>query len=110
MKPGFGKVHLSCAVRCISGGIPPILVTPEEDGSRSYYFLTGRMGQSVNEKLLAYVGFPITISGVAKQVQDWDVLEIGEDAVTIARNVDFNTIFDNCEPDGQWQLAELGLD
>ncbi len=25
MKPGEGKVHKSCAIRCISGGIPPVL-------------------------------------------------------------------------------------
>ena len=25
MKPGFGKPHRSCAIRCISGGVPPIL-------------------------------------------------------------------------------------
>ncbi|HRV81116.1 MAG TPA: hypothetical protein P5218_06765, partial [Planctomycetota bacterium] len=27
MKPGFGKTHRACAVRCISGGITPIFVT-----------------------------------------------------------------------------------
>ena len=26
MKPGFGKIHRSCAARCISGGIPPVFV------------------------------------------------------------------------------------
>lgn len=25
MKPGEGKIHKSCAIRCISGGIPPVL-------------------------------------------------------------------------------------
>ncbi len=30
MKPGKGKIHRSCAVRCISGGIPPVLATNDE--------------------------------------------------------------------------------
>lgn len=29
MKPGYGKVHRSCAIRCLSGGIPPVLIDDE---------------------------------------------------------------------------------
>lgn len=31
MNPGRGKVHRDCASRCISGGIPPIFITSEDD-------------------------------------------------------------------------------
>ena len=39
MKPGEGKIHKSCAIRCISGGTPPILKTKNNDGNR-YYILS----------------------------------------------------------------------
>jgi len=33
MKPGYGKIHKSCAIRCLSGGIPPVLVSD----TKTYY-------------------------------------------------------------------------
>lgn len=29
MKPGEGKAHRACAIRCIAGGIPPVSTTIE---------------------------------------------------------------------------------
>ncbi len=37
MKPGFGKIHRSCAVRCIAGGIPVAI----SDNDGRYYFTPG---------------------------------------------------------------------
>ena len=70
MKPGFGKVHLSCAVRCIAGGIPAILTTNPLPGEKAeYYFLTGIGGKSINNDLLKYVGMPVSIRGVLRKVE-----------------------------------------
>ena len=98
MKPGFGKVHLSCAVRCISGGIPPILVSPEQDGTREYYFVTGSKGRMINDDILNYVGMPIRISGIIKQVDGWKVLEMKKDDIKIAGNFNGTSIFNTCQP------------
>ena len=38
MNPGSGKVHRDCAVRCISGGIPPGLLVRDRDGKLQYRF------------------------------------------------------------------------
>ena len=38
MKPGHGKPHRSCAVRCISGGIPPVLKIENKKGKKIIAF------------------------------------------------------------------------
>lgn len=40
MNPGEGRVHRECAVRCLSGGIPPALVTRGIDGVSRIVLLT----------------------------------------------------------------------
>lgn len=32
MRPGSGKVHRGCAIRCLSGGVPPGLLVQRDDG------------------------------------------------------------------------------
>lgn len=74
MKPGFGKIHRSCAVRCISGGIPPVFLTSNEQGESSYYIITDMKGKPINKDILPYVGKPCKISGQLEQIEDWLVL------------------------------------
>jgi hypothetical protein len=38
MNPGRGKVHRDCAVRCISGGLPPTLLVRDESGTFGRFF------------------------------------------------------------------------
>ncbi|HBY62215.1 MAG TPA: hypothetical protein DEH78_20535 [Solibacterales bacterium] len=59
MNPGQGKVHRDCAVRCISGGIPPALFVAGETGAGRLLLLTG---VPVRE-LLPIVGQRVTIEG-----------------------------------------------
>ena len=63
MKPGYGKTHRACAVRCISGGIPPIFVTRDEAGEETIYLLTDSEGEAVNEAVLPYVSEPVALRG-----------------------------------------------
>ena len=63
MKPGSGKTHRACAVRCISGGIPPIFVTRDESGEATIYLLTDSSGGAVNEAVLPYVAEPLDLTG-----------------------------------------------
>jgi hypothetical protein len=58
MNPGRTKVHRECAARCISGGIPPALVT--EDG---LYLLTGADGTPLNREVIDFVGETVEVSG-----------------------------------------------
>lgn len=63
MKPGNLKPHRACAVRCISGGIPPVLLVRDEDGLASYYFLVSAEGGAVNDAVLAHVAEPVEVTG-----------------------------------------------
>ncbi len=71
MKPGYGKVHRSCAIRCISGQIPPVLAIRENNEFVDFYFLTNMEGMIPKEDLLRYVGKEITISGDAFKIDNW---------------------------------------
>lgn len=88
MKPGEGKIHKSCAIRCISGGIPPVIRVLQEDDSYDYYLVTGPNGEEVNEDVLPYVGETITIKGNSYKQLDWDVIEI--ETSTIQRMIASN--------------------
>jgi hypothetical protein len=74
MNPGYGKPHLSCAVRCISGGIPPVLWTKLDDGSMDYYIVLGKNGEAINQQLLPYVASATCIKGKTSNYLDWKVI------------------------------------
>ncbi len=77
MKPGEGKIHKSCAIRCISGGIPPVLrVWREASQDYDYHLITGLNGEEINADILQFVGEKITISGNPYKQLGWNVLEI----------------------------------
>lgn len=71
MKPGYGKPHRSCAVRCISGGITPIFRITNREGKSNYCLLKGSDGGAINELVLPYVADQIRICGRLKQQDDW---------------------------------------
>ena len=53
MKPGNLKPHRACAVRCISGGVPPVLLVREENEAR-YVLLAGPDGEPIGRALLDF--------------------------------------------------------
>jgi hypothetical protein len=76
MKPGKGKIHRSCAVRCISGGIPPVLATIDSNNMSQYFLLTDLKGKPINHDILPYIGKPSRISGIVEKMDDWYLLKI----------------------------------
>ena len=58
MNPGSGRVHRECAVRCISGGVPPIFVVRDRTGRSQFLYLT-----NTDRELLDYVAEPVRIQG-----------------------------------------------
>lgn len=81
MKPGKGKIHRSCAVLCISGGIPPVLVTTDKNNISEYYLITDQSGAPINKQILPYVGKPSSITGKVIKMEDWYQLRINIDAI-----------------------------
>ena len=63
MKPGNLKPHRACAVRCISGGVPPVLLTRDPEGYASYYVLASAEGEAVHADVLDLVAEPVQITG-----------------------------------------------
>lgn len=71
MNPGSGKVHRDCAVRCISGGIPPVFATNDFNGSPAILLLTDLDQKPLyKESFLKLVAQPVRIQG--------KVVKIGE--------------------------------
>ena len=70
MKPGHGKPHRSCAIRCISGGIPAVLRSERDNGSTDYHLIVS------DKELSPYVGESIEITGSEGNFDDWKVLKI----------------------------------
>lgn len=63
MNPGHTKVHRECAVRCISGGIPPMLIARDEVGNKIALQLVSTQGAAVNDEILEMIAEPIKITG-----------------------------------------------
>jgi len=64
MNPGNGKVHRDCAVRCLSGGIPPVFATNDFNGRPAILILTDPSRVPLpKEAFLRRVAQPVRISG-----------------------------------------------
>ncbi len=87
MNPAYKKIHRSCAIRCVSGGIPPVLAIRKEGVFADYYFLVDQYGKPLNREILQFVGVPVTVSGKAWEVDDWKV--VGMNAQDLLTSVTF---------------------
>jgi hypothetical protein len=74
MKPGRGKTHKACAIRCISGGVPPVLRVEDRRGDVRYFLLVSHEGRAVNQQVLSLVAEPVEITGDVSRVGDKLVL------------------------------------
>lgn len=80
MNPGEGKPHRSCAIRCISGGIMPML-TWLNGTKKEYAVLTGPHGRPINKEILFAVAEPVRIKGKLFTLEDWKWFEIEPSAI-----------------------------
>lgn len=81
MNPGEGRTHRACAIRCISGGIPPVLRVLVDDGSELYMVLVGTDGRALNAEILEYVAEPVRVTGQLESLDDLFVLRIEPDEI-----------------------------
>jgi len=82
MKPGSGKPHRSCAIRCISGGVPPVIVVDNPtsfDQHKEYIILVGPNGEIINDRVLDFVAEPVRLCGELQQLGDWLVCQVNLD-------------------------------
>lgn len=76
MKPGHGKPHRDCAIRCIAGGMSPVFYVRNEKGEANYYLIIGVNGEKINDQLQSYVAEPVSLKAKAVQFDDWMVLYV----------------------------------
>ncbi len=87
MKPGKGKIHRSCAVRCISGGIPPVLATSDKNNITEYFLITDTDGNAIHDDVLPYIGKPSKIKGIVEKMEDWYLLKISVDDISVKSDI-----------------------
>jgi hypothetical protein len=78
MKPGEGKPHKDCAIRCISGGIPPVLAITNEKGEKNYVLLLGNRGEKINSKVKDFVAVPSAVTGHLVQDHNWLIMMVDD--------------------------------
>jgi hypothetical protein len=82
MKPGDGKAHKACATLCVTGGIPPVLVTFGADGSTlGFYLIVDAAGDSANALAAPLLGEPVVIEGLLEQWADLRVIRVAPDGL-----------------------------
>lgn len=74
MNPGAFIPHRSCAIRCISGGIPPVLAVRAADGRTVCLLLVSTEGGPVNQQVLDKVAEPVEITGDLERQGEWLIL------------------------------------
>lgn len=77
MNPGSGKPHLSCASRCISGGIMPV-VKYMVNQEAHFAVLLSSNGKPVNQLASRYTALPVTIKGKWGKFNNWEVVYMDE--------------------------------
>lgn len=74
MNPGLGKPHMSCAIRCVSGGIPAVLHSKNDFKETDYHIVLGENGEAINQHLLPYVADATCIKGKTATYFDWKII------------------------------------
>lgn len=80
MTPGEGKTHLACAVRCLSGGLPPLFLLRDRRGAERHLFLTDTAGAPLGREVLRHAARPMTVIG--RVVREGDLLFLRSDPAT----------------------------
>lgn len=71
MNPGSGKVHHDCAVRCLSGGVPPNFIVSNFQGAEAVFLLTDPAGKALPVKeFRGLIAKPVRVWGNAFRLGD----------------------------------------
>ena len=76
MNPGVLAPHRACAVRCISGGIPPMLLVRREGAPPLTFLLVSTEGLPLKDEVLNWVAIPVEVTGDVEERDGLSVLRI----------------------------------
>ena len=83
MKPGAGKTHMGCAIRCISGGVPAVFHVHNPADEVLDLVLIDEQGRTVNDRVLDLVAQAVAIEG--EVIQYDNLLALKADPSTYRR-------------------------
>ena len=85
MNPGVFKPHRACAIACLSGGIPPVLIVRQPGGAAAtHYLLVGEDGNPMDiATSTEFAALPVTISGQVTSLGTWNILKAAPSAITL---------------------------
>jgi hypothetical protein len=75
MRPGNTKVHRTCAVRCIAGGVPALFLTRDREGNSLPLLLADPDGKAMFDQVLDFVAEPLEIEGAVERRGDMLILK-----------------------------------
>ncbi|MGD9688119.1 MAG: Rieske 2Fe-2S domain-containing protein [Phycisphaerales bacterium] len=81
MKPGEGKTHKACAIRCVAGGITPVLVLRDARGEWTYAVVSAPGGSPANGLVRPFVGEPVRVRGQLRERAGVYMLEVGTEGI-----------------------------
>jgi len=76
MKPATGNVHRGCAARCLSSGIPPLLMIHLADGSVEHVLLTAANGEPASDHYAGKAARPVRVTGELYEEGDLRILRV----------------------------------
>jgi hypothetical protein len=77
MKPGDGATHKACAMLCLRGGIPPMLVSRDLHGPTRYTLVLDERGGPMPPEFIPLAGEPVTVTGTLGMLGDLEVVLVG---------------------------------
>ena len=83
MRPGEGRTHRACANLCLLGGIPPVFVTRQADGTEQVFVLTGPNGEDITDTVLPFVAVNVALTGAVEQRGDLLVFQIDPETIEV---------------------------
>ncbi len=76
MNPGHLKPHRACAINCLRGGIPPVLLVSGARGRDRQVVLVSADGVPLRDWILPFVAEPVRVRGVLSRLGKIELLEI----------------------------------
>ena len=80
MRPGDGLAHKACANVCISGGVPPVLVTTAPVEGAGFLLMGDNNGHALPDSFRDHTGIPQRMDGTVRRIADVLIFQTDVDA------------------------------
>lgn len=81
MNPGDGLLHRACAVRCLSGGVPPMLLIRDASGAEVRVALSGLNSPLPADLVRRFAGAAVEVRGWLVQRDDTPLLQTSVEGI-----------------------------